>query len=99
YGEKIDMRGANRPVANQGVDTEDLTPKFSTEQNDRNAFSHFPGLHQRQYFKQFIQSAESARKEHHRFRQINEPEFAHEKIMEVEMKFATDIGIVKLLIG
>src|SRR5512146_2053199 len=96
--EKLEIAGADRAVAHQRVEIDHLVPEFPAEQDDWHPLAHLAGLHERQDLEHLIERAEAAGKEHDRLRQINEPEFPHEEIVEMEMQLAADEGIVELLV-
>jgi len=57
----------------------------------------FPGLHQRQHFEKFVHGSETAGENDDRLGQIEEPEFAHEEVVELEIQLSGDVRIVELL--
>src|SRR5262249_60183282 len=76
--------GADHSPFDQRVKIDNFVPEFRAEQNDRHGLAWLLGLNQRQYFKEFIHRAETAGKDHQGLGQIDEPEFAHEKVMKSE---------------
>src|SRR5262245_26621496 len=75
---------ADSAPADESIEVDDVVPVLVTEQHHRHRLTRFLGLNQRQHLEEFIHRAETAGKNHERFRQINKPEFAHEEVMKVE---------------
>src|SRR5438067_4609802 len=55
-------------------------------------------IYQCQDFEQFVERAETAREQHDRLGEIDEPELPHKEIMKVEVQLPADIRVVELLI-
>ena len=77
---------------------EHFVPILPSVNQDQIMLRQFAGLHQREHFPKLVHGAESARENDQGFRDLREPQFAHEKIMEVEAQFAADEAIGKLFV-
>src|SRR5437868_6349319 len=96
--EQMSVLGADRAVAYERLEVQHLVPEFRAEQDDRHSFAHLARLHPRQDLEELVECAEAAREQHHRLCEVDEPELAHEEVMEVDVELAADEGIVELLI-
>src|SRR5436190_15789040 len=94
----MSVLGADRAVTHERVEIQHLVPELGAEQDDRHAFAHLARLRQRQDLEQLVERAEATWEQHHRLGEVDEPEFTHEEVMKVDVKLATDEGIVELLV-
>src|SRR5215469_3734641 len=96
---QLEVIWTDGPVMNERIKFDDVTPVFVAVKDDRNTFPHLASLDKRQDFKELIERAEAAREQHDRLCKIDEPEFSHEEVVEMDMQFTADIGIVEFLLG
>ena len=60
---------------------------------------HILGLNEGQDLEQLLHDAKTAGEYDDSLGQVDEPDLAHEKVMEFEIQFSADFGIVMLLKG
>src|SRR5690349_4598978 len=88
---------ADDAPADERVKVNDFFPERLAEKNHRHGLVWLLGLNQRQHFKHFVHRAEAAGKDDQRFGRVDEPEFAHEKVMKIKNQIARDVLIDALL--
>ena len=67
-----------------GLLVQDLIPIFSAVDKDDVVLGELVGLHEREHFHEFVESAESARENYQGFGNLREPEVTHEEVVKVE---------------
>src|SRR5437773_10904169 len=82
----------------EGVEVDHFVPVFIAEQHNRHGLARFLGLNQRQDLEELVHRAKAARKDHQRFRKVEKPKLAHEKIVELEDQLTKDIDVYSLLV-
>ncbi len=95
--EKVEIFAADRPVAYQRLEVDDLFPVTGTVEHNRNRTIQLPGLLQSQNLEHFVQRAEASGECHERPRQMCEPEFAHEEVVKLDRQFAGNVRVGPLL--
>ena len=97
--EQAEVFGSNGAGIDEGLEVHDAVPVFTAINDDENFLGKFVSLREGEDFEEFVDGAEAAGKNHQRFGEIGEPEFAHEKIVEFEIERRGDIGVGILLEG
>ncbi len=97
--EIVEVRLADGAPADHVLEVENFVPVFSAIDEDQRVLRHFTGLRQGHHFPKFVEGAEAAGKDNEGFGDLREPQFAHEKIMEIEAELGTDVRIRELLVG
>src|SRR5262249_48000896 len=94
--EQIQILWGDHVMLHQRVEVDDLFPILRTVEHGRHLFRQLLGLRQGEDLHHLVERAEAARKDHQRFRQIGEPELAHEKVVELEAQLRRDIWVGEL---
>src|SRR5258708_8397770 len=96
--EIVEVRLADSAPADHVFEVENFVPIFAAVDEDQRVLRHFTGLRQGHHFPKFVEGTEAAGKNDEGFGDLREPQFAHEKIMEIEAKLGTDVRIRELLV-
>jgi hypothetical protein len=97
--EQVQIVGGDGAGVDEGLEVHDAVPVFAAVDDDQNFLGKLVGLREGEDFEKFVDGAEAAGKNHQRFGEIGEPEFAHEEIMELEVERGGDVGVGILLEG
>src|SRR5271170_4667217 len=95
--EKIEVFAADRSMAHQRFEVDDLLPVTGAVQHHRNRTIQLLGLLQSQNLEHLVQGAEAPGEYHEGSRQVCEPEFAHEEVMKLQRQFGRNVGVGPLL--
>src|SRR6516164_1932232 len=96
--EEIEVAWADRAILNERAEIDHLIPVFGAKEHDRHALACLARLYQGQDLKQLVERAIAAREQHDRFGEVDKPELTHEEVMEVEVQFPADIGVVEVVL-
>ena len=97
--EQAEVFGSDGASVDEGLEVHDAMPVFTAVDDDQNFLGELVGLREGEDFEEFVDRAEAAGKNHQRFGEIGEPEFAHEEIVEFEVERRSDVGVGILLEG
>ena len=97
--EQVEVLGSDGAGIDEGLEVHDAMPVFTAVDDNENFLGKLVGLREREDFEEFVDGAEAAGKNHQRFGEIGEPEFAHEEIVEFEVERGRDVGVGILLEG
>src|SRR4051812_15699563 len=79
--EQMQVFWRNGPMPDQRLEIDHLFPEIRTVEHDDDFLIQLAGLDEGKDFHEFIERAVAARKNHHRLREISEPEFPHEEVV------------------
>ena len=79
------------------LEVENAIPVLAAVEDHFDGLRQLVGLHERQHLEQLVARAEAAWKNHERFREVREPELAHEEVVKLEMQPFSDVRIGFLL--
>ena len=97
-GQQVEILLGDRAPFGHRRKIQDLIPVFAAVQDDREFLRQLVGLRERQNFEELVARPEPARKNHHRRRQVREPELPHEEVMEFEVQTVGDVFVRALFV-
>src|SRR6185437_4906278 len=95
--EEVHVAGRDDAGVRHGLEIENAVPVFASVDGDENFLGQLLRLRQREDFKKLVEGAEATGEDYQTFREIGEPEFAHEEIVKLKIQRGRDVGVGVLL--